>query len=111
MDSILIDDGYTTTRNIPGVPGLHPDLCIMYRPALTKERIIYRSRNSSADPSVIDLHEVELIGKFLVSINGKELKKEEVARLKPAVRAHIVDLILGYLPADEAKDQGNSSGG
>ena len=107
-DSIDIPDGYTTTRTVPGIPGLHPELTIVYRPALARERIAYRSKSNSSDPTVLDLHEIDLVQKYTVSLNGRTLAvKDEIARIKPIVRQHIVDLILGYIPADEGKDAKN----
>lgn len=99
---LFIPDGYTLTRTIPGVIGLHPELVVMYRPALAIARMTYRNKGSSLDPSVLDAHECELIAKHIVSLNSRDLKKEDVVRLKPAIRQHLVDLILGYLPSDEA---------
>jgi hypothetical protein len=105
MSELFIDDGYTQSRTIPAVPGLHPDLTVMYRPALDKERAAYRLKSQSSDPAVIDNHTTDLIVKFIVSVNGEEMKdKPRVAKLKPAIRAYLVDLVLGYLPADEIAD-------
>ncbi len=108
-DPLLISDGYTATKTVPGAPGLHPDLKISYRPALARERIAYRQRAASSDPDVLDAHEVALLQKHLVSINGVEYReKDKLARMVPAVRAQAVDLVLGYTPADEAADAKNS---
>lgn len=112
LDSLFIDDGYTETRTIPAVPGLYPEMRVVYRPALDRERNAWRIKGQSADPAVLDQHLTDLIIKYTVSINGQELKdKDKVTRLKPAIRGHLSDLILGYLPADEAKDMGNSPTG
>ena len=108
MSELYIEDGYTQSRTIPGVAGLHPDLIIVFRPALDKERNTYRLKNQSSDPAVIDNHTTDLLVKFVVSLNGEEMKdKSKVAKLKPAIRGYLVDLVLGYLPADEAADAKN----
>lgn len=108
MSDLFIEDGYTATRTIPAVPGLHPDLTVHFRPALDKERAAYRLKGQSSDPAVIDNHTTDLIVKFVVSLNGEEFKdKGRVAKLKPVIRGYLVDLILGYLPADEANDAKN----
>jgi hypothetical protein len=108
MSDIYIEDGYQQARTIPAVSGLHPELLVIFRPALDKERNTYRLKSQSSDPAVLDQHATDLILKYVVSINGAEQKdKEKVARLKPAIRSYLTDLILGYLPADEAKDAGN----
>lgn len=110
-DGLFIDDGYTQTRTVPAVAGLHPDLTVVFRPALARERHAYRQRLAVPDPAVIDAHEADLITRHTVSVNGGPLDRPKVDRLKPAVRAILVDLVLGYTPADEAKDAGNSRSG
>lgn len=109
MDEIYISDGYTQTRTIPSVSGLHPELVIVFRPALDKEKQTFRIKNQSPDPAVIDNYTTETITKYIVSINGAELPKdkEKVGRIKPIVRGYLLDLILGYTAADEAKDAKN----
>ena len=107
MESLFIDDNYTQTRTIPAVSGLHPDLTIVFRPALSKERVAYQAKSRSLDPTVLDLHETTLIEKYLVSVNGKAFEKAEIVKLKPTVRGYILDLVLGYVPADEATDAKN----
>jgi hypothetical protein len=101
-DAIYIDDGYTQTKTVPGVAGLYPELVVVFRPALARERKAYHQKGQSPDPGVLDTHETELIAKYVVSVNGGEVKdKDRTARLKPAVRGILVDLVLGYAPADE----------
>lgn len=108
MSDLYIEDGYTATRTIPAVPGLYPELRITYRPALDKERNAHRLKGQSSDPAVLDGYNTDLIIKHIVSVNGEEMKeKPKVATLKPAIRGHCVDLVLGYLPADEASDAKN----
>lgn len=108
MSDLFIEDGYQQTRTIPAVSGLHPDLLVVFRPALDKERNAYRLKGHSSDPAVLDQHATDLIVKFIISLNGEELKdKARVARLKPAIRTHLTDLILGYIPADEVADAKN----
>jgi len=106
-DTIFIDDGYTQTRTIAAVPGLHPQLTIIYRPVLSKDRWAFRHKVASVDSAVADNAEKELIGKQCVSLNGEVLDKKKIAILKPTVQQHIVDSILGYAPGDEAADLGN----
>jgi hypothetical protein len=102
---LFINENQTETRTIPAQPGLHPDLTLVYRPALGLERIAYRAKGASPDPNVLNQHEVDLVAKYAVSINGQELRdKDRVARLKPVIRQYLVDLILGYAAADEGRD-------
>jgi hypothetical protein len=37
--------------------------------------------------------------------------KDKATRLVPAIRALLIDLILGYTPADESADAKNSASG
>lgn len=110
MSDLFIDDGYTLTRTIPAVPGLHPELTIMFRQALDKERHAFRLKGQSTDPTVLDNHTTDLIMKYGVSGNGEDVKndKAKVAKLKPPIRSYLADLILSYAPADEATDAKNS---
>ncbi len=107
-DSLFIEDGYSATKVIEGVPGLYPELRVTYRPALSRERTAYRAKLAGADVETVERHEIDLIVRHKVSVNGTEMKeKEKLAKLRPAIRAHLLDLILGYTPADEAADAGN----
>lgn len=107
-DGLFLDDGYTAHRTLPAAPGLHPELRVQYRPALAKERIAYRAKLAGADPAAVDSFEIDLIARHKVVVNGSELRdKERLKQLRPAVRSHLLDLILGYAPEDEAADAKN----
>ena len=107
MSALFIEDGYTQTKTIPAVAGMFPELTVVYRPAISRERVALRMKLNTVDPAVYDNHETEVIAKHLVSLNGEEIPKAKLARLKPAIRAHLVDLILGYEAADEERDAKN----
>ncbi len=109
MEELFIADGFTQTKTIAAISGLHPELVIVFRPALDRAKYDFRMKERSQDPAVIDNHITEVAQKYVVSINGVEIPKEKdrVARLKPAIRAYLMDLILGYTPVDEAKDAKN----
>lgn len=111
MDSAFIDDGYTAEKTVPAVPGLYPELKVFYRPALANERYAWRIKAQSPDPAALANAEAELHAKYVVSLNGDRLTRETAAKLKPAVRSILTDLILGYTPADEAQDAKNSRSG
>lgn len=111
MSSIYIDDGYTAEKTVPAVPGLYPELRIVYRPALARERYAWAIRRQAGDATSLEQSEAELIAKYTVSVNGDRVTREQAGRLKPAVRVILTDLILGYSPEDEAKDAKNSSSG
>lgn len=106
---LYIEDGYTAHKTVPAVAGLHPPLDVEYRPALARERHAYARKLGSADPDQLAQHETDLICKHVVTLNGAGdvRQKEKVARLRPAVRAHLIDLILGYAAEDEAADAKN----
>jgi hypothetical protein len=109
MDSLFIDDGMNLVRTVPAVAGLYPELKIQYRPALRREQITYRQLLQTADAATIDSHEVDLIARYGVTLNGVSLReREKVAKLKPAVRVHVQELILGYTPADQETTEKNS---
>lgn len=104
-DPLLIADGYTAVRTVPAAPGLYPELVVTYRPALARERHVYRQKMAGPDPSVFEAGEVDLVARHLVSINGREYRdKDKIAKMVPAVRLWVVNLILGYEPADETQD-------
>lgn len=107
---LYLDDGFTLTKTIPARPGFHPQVVAVYRPALGKERIVYRTK-SGAD--AIDSYETDLILRQVISLNDEPPKKEMVPRLHPDVRADLVSLILSIDPPDLSPEelQGNSRGG
>lgn len=107
MSALFIEDGYTQTKTIPAVLGMHPILVIVYRPAIHRERIALKMKFNTLDPAVYDNHEIDLIAKHLVSINGEEIPKARLSRLKPTIRVHLIDLILGHDVADEVADVKN----
>ncbi len=107
-DSLFIEDGYSASRTIPGVAGLHPELRVTYRPALGRERLNYRAKLNGGDPATIDSYEIDALIRHKVCVNGVGLtEKEKVAKLRPAIRAHLLDLVFGYLPEDESADAKN----
>ena len=69
LDDCFIPDGYTLTRSVPAIPGLHPDLVIMYRPALAKERIAALKTTLRSEQLI------ETIKKPRVIITGAREKK------------------------------------
>ncbi len=98
--NLFIDDGYTATKTIEAVPGLHPAASIVYRPALhSRKRLWQHAAGSSAEAQA--KADVEVIAEHVVSINGQPLPKEKVGKLWPALTAKILDLVLGYAGSDE----------
>lgn len=104
---LYIDDGYTNTRTVPATPGLLPELRIKYRQALARVRIEHRATLDTKDTDLITRRENELFKNYVVTVNEQPLNKD-LNRLKPALRAVLIDLILGYAGADEEADAKNS---
>jgi hypothetical protein len=111
-ESIFLDDGYTASQTVPGQPGLHPELRVTYRPCLGRERLNYRAKLAGGDPASIDAYEIAALVQYKVTVNGTALtSKEQTAKLRPAVRAILLDLVFGYAPEEESADAKNSPSG
>ena len=106
----FIPDGYTATKTVPARPGLHAAAEVSYRPALHRKRHEW-ARAHAGDPVKAAAWESQLLADHVVSFCGEPLKKEQADRLVPALRASLLDLVLGYEPAEEVADAGNSDGG
>lgn len=104
-ETAYIDDGFTRTKTLDGVPGLYPALSLVYRVALSKERHVYAVKNSSRNPELIEAFEIDLVARYLVSINGESVPKEKMGRIEPNVRAQLVDLILSLAPGDSCPEE------
>lgn len=96
--SIYIEDGYTLTKTIEAVPGLHPEVVFTYRAAPGIERNRY-SEARGAD--AVTKFEDELIKKYTVDVNGQPLDPR--GQIKPTLRVHFMNLILGYAGSDTHK--------
>ena len=108
-DPLFIEDGFTRTHTIAAVSGLHPEVKVTYRPALSKERAAYGAKTTGRDPDAIAKHEDDLVLRYVQTINGqdKESWGSKINRMHPTVKSAIVDLILGYSAANESADLGN----
>lgn len=113
MDELFIQDGYTRTQTLPAVPGLHPEVRVAYRPALARERHAYAAKLATRDAAQADQHECDLIVRHVAELNGQPPAawRDKVAKLVPAVRQQLLDLVLGYSAAQEAADAKNSHSG
>ena len=107
-DSLWIDDSYTATANIDAVKGLHGAITVVYRPALNAARRAHQ-RASMTGSDEYAKADVDLILKHVVTLNGEAiaLLKDKLPRMKPVVLGQLIDLILGYAPADEEADVKN----
>lgn len=110
--SIFIDDGYTLSKEIEAVPGIHPAMSVEYRPALAVKRAELGVVAGRGDAAKITEFENELLAKHIVRYDagdiGGELKKADAGRMIPTLRNKLISLVLGYEPADEEADLGNS---
>lgn len=112
MSDLFIDDGRTVTDHVPAVPGLHPAVEIVYRPALARERHVYMTKLGSQNPDVIEAYENDLIARHAISVNDVDMKdKDRARRLHPTIRTQLIDLILSYTAAREQAELGNSHTG
>ena len=112
-DDWFILDGYEKSASIPAVPGLHPALRVRYRPALFDERLDHLSARD------VDGREgTERIARMVVrhleswdaKVKGEVAPRtaEMVRKLQPALLERLLNLVLGYTPAEEAADAKNS---
>lgn len=106
-DELFIDDGYTRESHLEAEAGLHPAVRVEYRPAVSRERLAYAAKLGTKDPEQVDRFECDLLARQRVALNGTPLTRELAAKLVPAVRAKVLDLVLGYAAALEAADQKN----
>src|SRR5688572_2002083 len=115
----LIDDGFSITTTIPRAPGLHPAVKLNYRPALHDERQQWLLDNERAiDGTARTNATVAIITKHVQSwdITAGPAKRPAspsdpatVKRLQPNLLDKILNLVLGYTPAQEAADEKNSA--
>jgi hypothetical protein len=105
--SLFIDDGYTRAKDIDAVAGIHPAVSVTFRPALSAKRTEYGVTAGTNNAAKIGEFENDLLAKHVVTLDGSDLKKADAARLIPTLRATLLNLVLGYEPADEAADAGN----
>ncbi|HEV3439638.1 MAG TPA: hypothetical protein VG122_19900 [Gemmata sp.] len=108
---IFVPPNYKATKTVPAVPGLHPELKIVYKLMSAKDRSMRQNKLSQSKQA--DVHEaldLNLINAHLVSINGMNnsafasglwlITPQMVTELRPAVRRILVDLILGETHED-----------
>lgn len=113
MDLCFIEDGYSRETTIPAVPGLHPALSVRFRPALAEVRFEYlRANDLNAKEQVARVAKV--LKAHLESWDAKkrdggtaDITEALLARLHPALLQRLLDLVLGYSPADQATDAKN----
>lgn len=108
MLGFFIDDGYTATKTLDAVPGLHPEAVVTYRPALARQRTEFQFAGQMGAEKSNEAEE-RLLVKQMVSLNGTPLNAETVKLVKPALRAKLLELVLGYTGEDA--DAKNSPGG
>lgn len=108
LDDLFVQDGFTLHRTIEAVPGLHGKITVVYRPALNLARRAHQ-RAAVTGPEEYARADIDLIVKHVQTINGENVAaiKDKLPKLKPAVLGQLIDLVLGYSPADEENDVGN----
>ncbi len=111
-DPLFIDDGFTRTHDIAAVPGLHPAVKVVFRPALDRERKAYDQKLAARDPDALDKYECDLIARHVSELNDDAPSKwrDKLAKMHPTVRAILLNLIFSYTPAKRLEAEGESSG-
>jgi hypothetical protein len=117
MEEWAILDGYTIECVIPRVPGLHPRIKLKFRPALADERHAWlMGTERDVDGKARNKRVTDILKRHLESWDvrtrdGKEAGCRDdatLAKLQPALQSKLLDLVLGYAPAQEEADAGNS---
>lgn len=113
MSFHLIDDGYALCTTIQESEGLHPALTVNFRPALADERFEHFAAKDVTGKAQLD-RVSRLIARYLESWDAVNRKgdavpatAENIRRLHPALLSKLLDLVLGYAPAEEAADAKN----
>lgn len=109
--SLFIDDGYTRTRHLDAIPGLYPAVVVVYRPALALKRNEHQLAATQGSAEKVTNLESELLARHVITLNEERLTREQAARLVPDLRNKMLNLVLGYMPADEEADAKNSPSG
>ena len=99
--SIFIVDGYTCTKKIEAVRGLHPEVVVVYRPAVAKARIELGMISSSGSVDRVFQFENELLANHVIAVGDTKLTPTLAGQLVPALRGKLLDLVLGYAGSDE----------
>lgn len=108
MAPIYLDDGYTAAKKLAARPGLHAAAEVEYRPGLSRKRLDYQKLlGPNTDAARVEGFENELIEEHVVKLNGDPVPKGRACRIVPELRRDLLNLILGYEPADEASDAKN----
>jgi hypothetical protein len=114
----LLEDGYSIETTIPRLPGLHPAVKVRFRPALSEERFQWlmdseRDLNGKSRSDRL----AKLLARYIEAWDVKRATGQEVScrdeavikRVQPTLQAKLLDLVLGYTPAQEEDDAKNSS--
>ena len=112
-DLCFIEDGYSRQATILAAPGLHPALSFRFRPALAAVRMdnmAARDLNGTEQAlrtgKILEAH-IESWDAKLRDGSAAPIKAQQLTRLQPALFAKVLDVVLGYAPADEAADAKN----
>lgn len=107
-DDLWISDGYSLQKTLEAIPGLHSKITVVYRPALNLARREHQ-RASLASAAEYARADIDLILKHVKTINGEPVvtMRDRLPTMKPAILGQLIDLILGYSPADEESDLKN----
>ncbi len=112
-ERLFIDDGFTLEGEVARKPGHWPQLRFTYRPAPPRAVYEYRAADRN-DPAKVEEAAAKLVSSCLVSWEagaGVEPSQANVKRLHFRVLDQMLDIVTGYGPDAQEKDQKNSSQG
>jgi len=98
---LFITDGYTLAKKIPAMHGIHPEVSVIYRPAVAKARIELGIIASSGSAERVFQYENDLLASHVITLADQKLTSALAGQLVPTLRGKILDLILGYAGSDE----------
>ena len=102
METAFIEDDMTFTGRIAAAPGIHPEVTFQYRPATIQDRIRLQSNYDNPDKYAELMHDV-LTGKLVQWNLDAPIDALTVKRLRPKIKAKMLDIVLEYAASEEAK--------
>lgn len=103
----LIEDGYTESGVLLGVPGLYPRLAFRFRPMLIQERMEYGQAAEKAGPMTLRKLVASYLAKKLQSWDLKDAKGETVPLTTDnllKLKARLFDRLFSVVSTDQPPD-------
>lgn len=103
MELYFPEDGYTARKRCEAIPNVCPEFTVVYRPCLYTERTVHVKETYGLSGDAAAKKHLDLIRKHVAEINGAPIDAR-LPKLRPAVTARVLDLVLGYEAEDETAD-------